>query len=115
NFLDSSLSVYDNCQLPAELTVGPPAQRKLDDAEQINRFDSNGGFYPINPQHVAGPYRQPESNFHGSSNEEGESRGESSSPASNREAKSVDDEFQVNQANRFNRQDDEFETDKHRD
>lgn len=112
NFLDSSLSVYDNCQLPAELTVGSPAQRKLDDAEQINRFDSNGGFYPINPQHVAGPYRQPESNFHGSSNEDG---GESSSPASNREAKSVDDEFQVNPTNRFNRQDDEFETDKHRD
>lgn len=127
NFLDSSLSVYDNCQLPAELTASSPAQRKLDDVEPINRFDSNGGFYPINPQLVAGSYlssKQQEGNYHASSNEEVD-RGESSSPASNREAKSVDgksgdthsvdDEFQLNQANRFNRQDDEFETDKHRD
>ena len=121
NFLDSSLSVYDNCQLPAELTVGSPAQRKVDD-EQGGRFDSTGGFYPINPQ-LANPYlagkKQPESNYHG--HEDGES-GESAT-ASNREAKSVDgkhgdsvdDEFQLNAGNRFNRQDDEFETDKHRD
>ena len=124
NFLDSSLSVYDNCQLPAELTVSSPAQRKLDEAEQGSHFDSTGGFYPINPQ-LAGPYaakKQSESNFH--LNEDGD-LAEATSTPSNREGKSADekhgdlhssdDELQLNQASRFNRQDDEFETDKHRD
>lgn len=117
---NSSLSVYDNCQLPVSLSISassPKQQRKLDD--HTNQFEANGGFYPMNPQLVS-PYlmrKQPD-NYH-ASNEETDNES-ASAVVNNKDAKSsdrgtVDDEFQLSQASKFNRQDDEFETDKHRD
>lgn len=108
-----------NCQLPNELTLNSPTQRKLDDLDQTNQFDSSGGFYPVNPINQINPQLMNSYSVARKQSETSEDLIDSTNPATvNRESKSadkLDDEFQLNQANRFNRQDDEFETDKHRD
>ena len=122
---DGTSNNYENCQLNnLELaSISSPSQRKLDDHLASNRFEANNGFYPINhPTQLTNPYlaKKQDANYQASSEE---TETNSDSATVNREAKSVDknlddvdNEFQLNnQATRFNRQDDEFETDKHRD
>lgn len=113
-----ALSHYDNCQIPNVLTA-LPTHRKLEDQVSNPSYDQNGGFYPINPQLVSPYLIKKSKNNYQASNEEIEN--ESTTTVDNdpisrqpRVENTVEDEFQLNQASRFNRQDDDLETEKSR-